>query len=118
MLVLPLVGTIDHRRSSLILERLLGSVVETSSDRVILDVTGMTRSGRGRSGLPAQGRPDGAAALALGVLVQGILAGHGAGGLRGSGSTGLGVETFRDLRAGLKAAIAVRQRAPAAAKPA
>ncbi|WP_437987543.1 hypothetical protein [Sorangium sp. So ce117] len=28
-----------------------------------------------------------------------------------------GVETFRDLRAGLKAAIAGRQRAPAAARP-
>ncbi|WP_438044552.1 STAS domain-containing protein [Sorangium sp. So ce128] len=114
VLVLPLVGTIDHRRSSLILESLLGSVVETSSDRVILDVTGVSVADEVVSGYLLKAvraaRLLGAACSFVGISPAMAQA------LTRLGLDWSGVETFRDLRAGLRAAIAVRQRAPAAAR--
>jgi len=41
ILVLPLIGTIDSRRSQQIMESLLSSIVSTSSREVIIDITGV-----------------------------------------------------------------------------
>lgn len=41
VLVLPLIGTLDRKRSAHLLENLLSSIVETASDQVLLDVTGV-----------------------------------------------------------------------------
>lgn len=43
ILVMPLVGVVDNRRAQLVLETLLEGVVYHSAERVILDLTGLTR---------------------------------------------------------------------------
>ncbi|WP_437662182.1 STAS domain-containing protein [Sorangium sp. So ce1182] len=109
VLVLPLVGGIDRRRSSQILDSLLGSIVETASDRVILDVTGVSMVDESVSGYLLK---TVRAARLLGASCS--LVGIPPAMARSLTTLGLdwsAVETFRNLRAGLEAAIRVQQRA-------